>query len=158
MNYLIIPTSPLAQLIPSLAAIVAKRGGHVAEKYELEDTVLRCGGFAWDIGAEAAPLHAQIAELLAAKKSADEAEAAYALANPPPPEPWRVSKDTIIVRILEAGALEKVMFLVSEQKPEQQFVWTHSTWFWNTNETLIGLCKTLGLDPDVILARDEFLT
>jgi hypothetical protein len=49
--------------------------------YELEDTVLRCHGYAWDIGEQAAPLHAQIAQLIADKAAADEAALAQAEAE-----------------------------------------------------------------------------
>jgi hypothetical protein len=88
MNH-IITTSALAPLLPTLAALVAARGGPAdCDRYELEDTVLRAGGYAWDIGAEAAPLHAQIARLLADKAAADEAARLAAEANPSPEQIW----------------------------------------------------------------------
>lgn len=71
--------------------------------------------------------------------------------------PWRVSKDTLISRVLAAGNLPEVMAALSAQTPEQQFVFEHSAWFWSTNATLRGLCTALGMDPDEIMARDEFL-
>jgi len=157
MNHRITPTSVLSTLIPSLAAIAAGRGV-IAEKFELEDTVLRAGGFAWDIGAEAAPLHVQIDALLAAKKAADEAAEAARIADElANPRPWRVSKDTMVARIVAAGALPKVMAVMSQQPADKQFVFLHSAWFHSDNAELRGLCSALGMDPDVILARDEFL-
>lgn len=73
------------ELAPTLATL-AKAHGVTATSFELEDTVLRAGGFAWDIGAEAAPLHTEIARLTAEKASADEAERARIAALPPSPE------------------------------------------------------------------------
>ncbi len=82
MNHRITPTSPLASLIPALAAIAEARGlAAGCEKFELEDTILRGGGYAWDIGNDAASLHAQIDALLAAKAAADEAARVQAQAD-----------------------------------------------------------------------------
>jgi hypothetical protein len=164
MNHTITPASFLAPLLPPLAAIVAARNGPPdCDRFELEDTVLRAyrdGAMvgAWDIGAEAAPLHAEIARLTEEKRVADEAaeaaRRAYELANP---QPWRVSKDTLIGRVLEAGALPQVMAALASQSPEQQFVFAQSAWFWSNNATLRGLCAALGLDADAILAPDPYL-
>ena len=157
MNHHITPTSSLAPLIPSLAAIVAKLGGPVAAKYELEDTVLRAGGFAWDIGSEAAPLHAQIAEILAAKKAADDAaEAARIAEELANPRPWRVSKDTLISRVVAANALPQVMAAMAQQSAEDQFVFLHSAWFSSDNQRLRGLAAALNLDADALLAPDPY--
>lgn len=163
MNYTIQSTSTLATLLPSLDAIAVARGRPTGTRYELEDTVIRCYDehrmlWAEDIGTEAAPLHAQAAALIAAKAAADEAARAAAeaeaLANP---QPWRVSKDTIISRVLEDGKLPQVMAALASQSAEQQFLWNNSLWFWSTNATLRGLCTALEMDPDEILARDPFL-
>ena len=157
MNHHITTTS-LAAALPACHAIAASRNRPQSERYELIDSVLIGTGWAEDIGAEAAPLHAQIEFLIAEKKAADEAarlaQEAYDLANP---RPWRVSKDTLISRVLAAGKLPEVMAALASQTPEQQFVFEHSAWFWSTNATLRGLCTALGMDPDAILARDEFL-
>jgi hypothetical protein len=153
-----ITATSLAAALPSCHAIAASRNRPQSERYELIDTVLIGQGWAEDIGAEASPLHAQIAQLIADKAAADEAARiaaeAEALANPPP---WRVSKDTLISRVLAAGKLPEVMAALASQTAEQQFVFEHSAWFWSTNPTLRGLCTALGMDPDAILARDEFL-
>lgn len=84
-------------------------------------------------------------------------QAAWAAALPPLAGPHRVSKDTIVARVEAAGALPAVMAALAAQSPEQQFVWTHSGWFWSTNETLRGLCAALGLDPAAILGPDPYL-
>lgn len=75
------------------------------------------------------------------------------------PRPWRVSKDTLISRVLAAGKLPQVMAALASQTAEQQFVFEHSAWFWSSNATLRALCAAPGLDmdPDEILARDPFL-
>ena len=72
-------------------------------------------------------------------------------------KPWRVSKDTIITRVRAAHKLPEVIVTLATQPAEEQFVWDHSAWFWSTNATLRGLCTHLQMDPDAILARDEFL-
>jgi len=77
--------------------------------------------------------------------------------EPEPPQPWRVSKDTIISRVLASGALPQVMAALAAQSEEQQFVFAQSAWFWSTNPTLRGLCGALGLDADEILAPDPYL-
>ncbi len=76
----------------------------------------------------------------------------------PPPQPYRVSKDTITSRVLDAGKLPDLMTLIAGLPPEQQFLWTNYAWFWNNNQTVIAMCAQLGLDPAVILAPDPYLT
>ncbi len=144
--------------LPACHAIASSRNRPQSERYELIDSVLIGQGWAEDIGGESVALHAQIEFLIAEKKAADEAarlaQEAYDLANP---QPWRVSKDTLISRVLAVGKLPEVMAALAQQTAEQQFVFEHSAWFWSTNPTLRGLCTALGMDPDVIMARDEFL-
>jgi hypothetical protein len=78
-----ITATSLAAALPSCHALAASRNRPQSEKYELIDTVLIGAGWAEDIGAEAAPLHAEIARLTAEKRAADEAEAARIAALPP---------------------------------------------------------------------------
>lgn len=63
--------SEYSSTIPALQAIVTERGGPAnCDHFELDDTVLRAGGYAWDIGeAIAAPLHAQIAAIEAQREA-----------------------------------------------------------------------------------------
>ena len=75
----------------------------------------------------------------------------------PPPAPYRVSKDTITSRVLDAGKLPDLMTLIAGLPPEQQFLWTNYAWFWNNNPTALAMCAQLGLDPAVILAPDPYL-
>lgn len=77
----------------------------------------------------------------------------------PPPEPtrYRVSKDTMISRVVAANALPAVMQALASQSAEDQFVFAQSAWFWSNNATLRGLCAALGLDADVLLAPDPYL-
>ena len=80
---------------------------------------------------------------------------------PPPPEPpgpYRVSKDTITSRVLDAGKLPDLMTLIAGLPAEQQFLWTNYAWFWNNNQTALAMCAQLGLDPAIILAPDPYLT
>jgi hypothetical protein len=72
--------------------------------------------------------------------------------------PYRVSKDTIVSRVSEAGKTAELMAAISSLTPEQQFFWTNFAWFWSNNATLIGMCAQLGLDASIILAPDPFLT
>jgi hypothetical protein len=82
MNNVITSSLYLSPLLPLLAALVSARNGPPdCERFELEDTVLRAGGFAWDIGSEAAPLHAEIARLTEEKRAADEAARVQANAD-----------------------------------------------------------------------------
>ena len=71
--------------------------------------------------------------------------------------PYRVSKDTITSRVLDAGKLPDLMTLISSLPSEQQFLWTNYAWFWNNNQTVLAMCAQLGLDPSVILAPDPYL-
>ena len=160
MNHVIIPAPHrLSPLIPAIEALVLARGGTTCDRYELEDTILRAGGFAWDIGAEAAPLHAQIAAIAQteadARAAADAAEAER-IANLPPPR-WRVSKDTLVGRIPDAS-LDNVMAALASQSAAEQFKFTQSAWFWSDNPQLRGLCTALGIDADALLAPDPFLS
>jgi hypothetical protein len=76
----------------------------------------------------------------------------------PPPAPYRVSKDTITTRVLDAGKLPDLMTLIASLPAEQQFLWTNYAWFWNNNQTVIAMCAQLGLDPAIVLAPDPYLT
>jgi hypothetical protein len=71
--------------------------------------------------------------------------------------PYRVSKDTITSRVLEAGKLTELMTLLANLSPEQQFLWSGFSWFWSNNATVRGMATQLGLDPDQILAPDPYL-
>ena len=76
----------------------------------------------------------------------------------PPPQPYRVSKDTITSRVLDAGKIPELMAVIEGLPTEQQFLWTNYAWFWNNNQTAIAICTQLGLDPAIILAPDPYLT
>jgi len=76
----------------------------------------------------------------------------------PAAQPYRVSKDTITSRVLDAGKLPDLMTLISSLPSEQQFLWTNYAWFWSNNQTALGICAQLGLDPAIILAPDPYLT
>lgn len=79
--------------------------------------------------------------------------------NPiPAPKPYRVSKDTITSRVLDAGKVADLMTLIASLPSEQQFLWTNYAWFWSNNSTVLGMCSQLGLDPAIILAPDPYLS
>jgi hypothetical protein len=87
-----------------------------------------------------------------------EAHREFAPVDPTPEEEaWRVSKDTMLMRVKELGALSAVMQLIQAQSPEDQFFFANSAWFWSNNEQIRGMIAYLGLDPDVIMDHDEFL-
>jgi hypothetical protein len=76
----------------------------------------------------------------------------------PPPQPYRVSKDTIVSRVLAAGKLNDLITLTNGLPEDQAYLWNNFAWFWDTNPTIIAMCQQLGLDPAVILAPDPYLT
>jgi hypothetical protein len=76
---------------------------------------------------------------------------------PPPPAPYRVSKDTIVSRVYSAGKLSDLIAAINSLSTEQSFMWTHFAWFWSDNQTIIGMCQSLSLDPAVILAPDPYI-
>jgi hypothetical protein len=75
----------------------------------------------------------------------------------PPKQPYRVSKDTITYRVMEAGKTADLINLISSLNTEQQFYWNNFAWFWSNNQTVISMCQQLGLDANVILAEDPYL-
>ena len=75
----------------------------------------------------------------------------------PPKTPYRVSKDTITYRVMEAGKTADLINLISSLTTEQQFYWNNFAWFWSNNQTVISMCQQLGLDANVILAEDPYL-
>lgn len=78
--------------------------------------------------------------------------------NPvPPPAPCRVSKDTIVSRVNDAGKVADLMTVINGMTAEQQFFWTNYAWFWSNNPTALAICQQLGLDPSIILASDPYL-
>lgn len=76
---------------------------------------------------------------------------------PGAPLPYRVSKDTILTRLITAAALSAAMAAFAAQSAEDQFLWENGAWFWNTNPKLLALCAALSLDPAIILAADPYL-
>ena len=82
---------------------------------------------------------------------------AWAVKPLPPPQPYRVSKDTITGRVLTAGKIADLMALLAALPPEQQFLWSGFSWFWSNNETVREMAAQLGLDPDQVLAPDPYL-
>lgn len=76
---------------------------------------------------------------------------------PPEPERWRVSKDTMLSRVEAAGMVPQVMAAIASMPQETQFLWTNYAWFWNDNAQIVAMCQAFGLDPEIILARDEFI-
>lgn len=98
MNNVITPNNRLTPLVPAVEAIVLARGGTLGDRYELEDTIIRAGGFAWDIGAEAAPLHAQITAITQAEAD----DEAFRIANPPAPSPEMIWLEKLNSNITDA--------------------------------------------------------
>jgi hypothetical protein len=72
--------------------------------------------------------------------------------------PYRVSKDTIVSRIVAAQKLDDLITLTNGLPEDQAYLWNNFAWFWSTNPTIVGMCQQLGLDPAVILAPDPYLT
>jgi len=72
--------------------------------------------------------------------------------------PYRVSKDTIVSRIVAAGKLDDLIALTDGLPTDQAYLWNNFAWFWNDNPTVNAMCVQLGLDPAVILAPDPYLT
>ncbi len=75
----------------------------------------------------------------------------------PPKTPYRVSKDTITYRVMEAGKTTDLINLISALTTEQQFYWNNFAWFWSNNQTVISMCQQLGLDASIVLAEDPYL-
>lgn len=84
-------------------------------------------------------------------------DCAWAVKPLPPKTPYRVSKDTITYRVMEAGKTTDLINLISSLTTEQQFYWNNFAWFWSNNQTVISMCQQLGLDPAVILAQDPYI-
>ena len=72
------------------------------------------------------------------------------------PPAWRVSKDTMLVRVEAAGKVAEVMGLIAALPQDEQFLFSNFAWFWSDNARIRAMCAAVGLDPDVILAEDEF--
>jgi hypothetical protein len=71
--------------------------------------------------------------------------------------PYRVSKDTITLRILEADKLDDLIALIATLPTNQKFLWDNFAWFWSDNQTVTSMCQQLGLDPAIILAQDPYI-
>lgn len=76
----------------------------------------------------------------------------------PAPQPYRVSKDTIVYRIIELNKLPDLIALTSSLPTDQKYLWDNFAWFWSNNQTIRGMAVQIGLDPDIVLAPDPFLT
>lgn len=76
----------------------------------------------------------------------------------PAPQPYKVSKDTIITRLISLNSITQAMTAISTLTAEEQFIWTNSAWFWSNNQAITNMCIQLGLDPAVILAQDPYFS
>lgn len=72
--------------------------------------------------------------------------------------PHRVSRDTIIMRIKDAGKLPEAMAAVGLLEGEDKFLWDTLDWYWSNNPQVRAMITGIGLDPDEILAPDPFLS
>lgn len=77
------------------------------------------------------------------------------IAEPEAPR-WRVTKDTMLVRVEQAGKVAEVMGLINALPQDEQFLFSNFAWFWSDNARIRAMCAAVGVDPDVILAEDEF--
>jgi hypothetical protein len=145
MNYKVSAQTYLSPLAPACASIAASRGVYSCDQYELEDTILRAGGFAWDIGAEAAPLHAQIQEVLAAKALADadaQAAAELAAANyvPQSVTPWQMRR-----ALNQLGLRATVESAVAAGDQDARDGWEFALEIRRDNPLLAGMAAALGM-------------
>lgn len=77
--------------------------------------------------------------------------------NPPVPPPapvYRVLKDTIVLRIKEAGKLTQLRQVIAGLDEDQRFEWDTASWFSSNNTLIVQGVQAIGLDASVILARD----
>jgi hypothetical protein len=144
MNNLITPTNDLAAIVPTLAALCHARGVPSPEKFELEDTVLRAPPYAWDIGDEAAPLHAQIAEIKAAKQAADEAEA-LRISLLPPPVPFSVTPWQMRRALNQIGLRSTVESAVAAASQDNRDGWEYALEIRRDNQLLANMAAALGM-------------
>jgi len=146
MNHVVTNQSLLAPLFNQLAALSSLRGVSGCERFELEDTILRAAGFAWDIGAEAAPLHAQIQAILDAKEQADaEARAAaeIAAANyvPQSVTPWQMRR-----ALNQLGLRAMVEAAVAEGDQNVKDGWEFALEIRRDNPLLAAMAGSLGME------------
>lgn len=82
--------------------------------------------------------------------------AAHCAKPPPAPEPpvYRVLKDTIVLRVKEAGKLTQLRQVITSLTEDQRFEWDNASWFSSTNPLIVQGVQSIGLDPAIILARD----
>lgn len=79
------------------------------------------------------------------------------VAGPAPEEikpPHRVLKDTIVLRVKEAGKLTHLRQVIAALNDDQRFEWDSASWFTSTNPLIVQGVYAIGLDPAMILARD----
>ncbi len=100
-----------------------------------------------------------MAAWVAAKNAKAEAWEPYTPPPPDPvvPQPYRVSKDRLMMRIASKGdayvlALDDVL---QAQPRARQILWRDFAWFHSDNASVRGLIAHIGLDPEVILAPEH---
>ena len=155
MNHIITLTNDLAPLAPDLLALAQSRGLTTTPSvFELEDTVLRAGGFAWDIGDEAAPLRARIAELQAAKAEADAAEAVRIAALPPPVPSSLTPAQMRIVLALHGISHDAIAAMISGLPEPTKTIasvrWEYALEFRRDDPVLGQVGAGLGMTPEQI--------
>jgi hypothetical protein len=153
MNVLISADTPFASMLPALNVIAAARCGQSFDRYEFEDTVLRGGGFAWDIGGAAAQISAQIDDILADKAISDAAELAELTANPPVPAMIMPAQMRIVLALhgVSAASVEAVIGTLSDPtKTIASIRWEYATTFSRHDPVLKQLGAALGFSPDQI--------
>lgn len=89
------------------------------------------------------------------------AEAWEAYTPPPPdpvvPQPYRVSKDRLMMRIAAKGDAKVIALddILLAQPRAQQILWRDFAWFSSDNASVRALITAIGLDPEEILAPEE---
>jgi len=108
---------PISDDLPTaLDAIAVARSRPTGDRYELEDTVLRGIGWAEDIGTDAAPLHAQAAQIIADEEAAREAARIAAEANPS--VPFAVSRRQLFLALAAIGVTRAAIRAMIEATPD----------------------------------------
>jgi hypothetical protein len=121
---------PISDALPTALQAIAQSRGYTgtATRWELEDTVLAAGGFAWDIGAEADALHAEIARLKSEQEAADASARAQAeldrIAAEAAYVPRAISNADLRRGLVAAGINPQLITDYLNQMPEGQAKWT----------------------------------
>lgn len=144
MNRIITAGNKYASLLGDLHALFANRQVFGVTSYEVEDNVIRGGGFAWDLPTDAAALSLRLDQIDAAEQQAVPGTGSASPILPMEVPAWRIKALAKIQGL--TPAIDSVLASLPEpQRTVATFAWNEGNVIARNSETTIAIGSAIGL-------------